>query len=69
MEDVVSPDVVWECGPGQRDRVADLVNAFGIPVDIEQTIRARDTVCVYCRGTMQEYACGSVTELGRVVAG
>jgi hypothetical protein len=24
-------------------------NKYGIPVDVEQRLRARDTVCVYCR--------------------
>ena len=43
---------VW---PGQSCRVADMVNAFGIPDDIERSIRARDTVCVYCGGTMKEH--------------
>jgi len=32
-----------------------MVNAFGIPADIELAIRARDTVCVYCAGTMKEH--------------
>ena len=36
--------------------MADMVNAFGIPADIEQSIRARDTVCVYCGGTMKEHS-------------
>ena len=33
-----------------------MVNAFGIPDDIERSIRARDTVCVYCGGTMKEHS-------------
>jgi hypothetical protein len=43
---------VW---PGQSCRVADMVNAFGIPDDIERSIRARDTVCVYCGRRMKEH--------------
>ena len=51
-----SPDVVWEFCAGSSGRVADMVNAFGIPDDIERSIRARDTVCVYCGGTMKEHS-------------
>jgi hypothetical protein len=33
-----------------RDKIGEarLVNQFGIPVDVEQRIRARDISCVYC---------------------
>ena len=33
-----------------------MVNAFGIPDVIERSIRARDTVCVYCGGAMKEHS-------------
>jgi hypothetical protein len=32
-----------------------MANAFKIPADIEQSIRARDTACVYCGGAMKQY--------------
>ena len=42
-------------GPGSG-KVVDMVNAFGIPDDVEQSIRVRDTVCVYCGGGMKEHS-------------
>jgi hypothetical protein len=32
-----------------------MANAFKIPADIERAIRARDKVCVYCKGKMKQY--------------
>jgi hypothetical protein len=52
---VRSPDVLSEFEPGGLVEWQDMVNAFGIPDDIERSIRARDTVCVYCGGTMKQH--------------
>ncbi|MBU6414853.1 HNH endonuclease [Patescibacteria group bacterium] len=32
-----------------------MANKFGIPTEVEKSIRARDRVCVYCRKKMKEY--------------
>ncbi len=32
-----------------------MANRFGIPIDIENEIRERDTDCVYCRRQMKSY--------------